>query len=336
MEKENCIAVIIPSYKVKEFILPLIDRVPAIVQKIYCVDDACPEQSGKFIEENCDDPRVTVLYHPENLGVGGAMKTGYCRAYKDKCDIAVKLDGDGQMDPKLIPQFVKPIVDGHCDYTKGNRFYFIEGIQSMPTIRVLGNAVLSFWAKLSTGYWHIFDPTNGYTALHLGVADQIALHKVSNRFFFETDMLFRLNTGRCVVKDIPMAAVYGDEASNLKIPKIIFPFMWGHFRNTFKRIFYNYFLRDFHVASVEFIFGPILLLSGLLFGSYHWWLSFATGIPATSGTVMLSALQIILGVQLTLSAVNFDITNTPADPVHPYLPDKPRWPRNFYQSLDKK
>ena len=313
------IAVVIPCYRVVAHVLGVIARVPAGVSRIYCIDDACPQGSGRLIKERCRDPRVVVLTHPTNKGVGGAVKTGYLHAQADGCQIAVKIDGDGQMDPALLPAFVEPIVAGQCDYTKGNRFYRIEDVRAMPRVRLFGNAVLSFMSKLSTGYWQLFDPTNGYTALHLSVLDVLSIDKVADRYFFETDMLFRLNIARCVVRDVPMVAVYGDERSSLSIRRAVLSFFGGHVKNFGKRIFYGYFLRDFHVASVEFLLGPILLLIGAVFGGYHWWLSIEDGMAASAGTVMIPALLIIVGTQLSLAALAFDVANVPQHPLHPTI-----------------
>lgn len=313
------IAVVIPCYKVKSHVLGVIARVPAIVEKIYCVDDACPEGSGALIEAECRDSRVRVLRHGVNKGVGGAVKTGYLAARADGCDIAVKIDGDGQMDPRLVPSFVRPIELGLADYTKGNRFYRMGDTRAMPGVRLFGNAVMSFFSKLSTGYWNVFDPANGYTALHLSVLDLVPIQRVADRYFFETDLLFRLNIARCVVRDVPMIAVYGEETSNLSVHRVALPFMAGHIRNTFKRIFYSYFLRDFHVASVQTVLGPLLLLWGLAFGGYKWWHSAVTGVPTTPGAVMIVGLLIIVGVELILAALSFDIANVPSQAVHPTL-----------------
>jgi len=158
-----------------------------------------PDASGKFVKEHCHDLRVHVIYHESNLGVGGAVMTGYRAALKDGADIIVKIDGDGQMDASLISNFIEPILAGEADYTKGNRFFNLEEIRSMPGLRLFGNAVLSFMTKLSSGYWDLFDPTNGYTAIHVDVARHLPFNKISSRYFFETDMLFRLNTLRSVV-----------------------------------------------------------------------------------------------------------------------------------------
>ncbi len=313
------IAVVMPCYKAKSHVIDVINNIPSCVDKIYCIDDACPEETGKYIESTSKDSRATVIYNEKNYGVGGAMITGYQAALKDDAKYIVKLDADGQMDPSIISRFVDPIIKGHADYTKGNRFYRLESLSSMPKIRLLGNAVLSFMSKFSTGYWRLFDPNNGYTAIHANVLKLIPLSKISNRYFFESDMLFRLNTLRAVVIDIPMQSKYENEISNLSIFRSLIEFSFKHLNNFLKRIFYNYFLRDFHLASVEWVLGPILLCYGIIFGVVKWIDSINSSTSATAGTVMLAALPIIIGLQLLLSALSFDIDNKPLIPLHHLL-----------------
>lgn len=310
------IAVVIPCFKVTQHIADVILAMPSIVWRIYVVDDACPDGSGKFVEANVSDPRVQVIFHAENQGVGGAVMTGYQAAITGGADVIVKVDGDGQMDPSLIPDFILPIIMGEADYTKGNRFYDLEEIRAMPRVRLFGNAVLSLMAKLSTGYWDLFDPTNGYTAIHADVARHLPFAKISKRYFFETDILFRLNTMRAVVVDVPMSAKYGEEVSNLKISKIIGEFLFKHVRNFFKRIFYNYYLRDMSLASLELPLGVLLLIFGAGFGGYNWYESAHVNAVTPAGTVMLAALPILMGMQLVLAFLGNDIGSVPRRPRH--------------------
>src|SRR6185437_2792210 len=184
--------------------------------------------------------------------------------------VVVKLDGDGQMDPALIPLFVAPILRGSADYVKGNRFYNVEDLRPMPKIRLIGNAGLSFMTKLSSGYWTIFDPTNGYTAISSAVISNLPLHKLQRRYFFESDILFRLSTIQALVFDLPMKPIYEDEESGLHIKEIFFQFLRGNIRNCLKRIIYNYFLRGFSVASLELVVGLVFLIFGLIFGEQRW------------------------------------------------------------------
>lgn len=188
------IAVVIPTYKALNHILDVLNQIGPEVTKIYVVDDCCPDGTGDFVAANCKDDRVSVVKHSENQGVGGAVMTGYKAAIEDGMSVLVKIDSDGQMDPSLIIDFVTPIVNGEADYTKGNRFFDLEKVNAMPKVRLLGNAVLSLMCKLSSGYWNLFDPTNGYTAIHADVARHLPFNKISRRYFFETDILFRLNT----------------------------------------------------------------------------------------------------------------------------------------------
>ena len=306
------IAVVIPCYRVTRHILGVIAAIGPEVARIYVVDDACPEGSGRLVQESCADPRVHILWHTENQGVGGAVKSGYTQAAADGMEIVVKIDGDGQMDPGLIAQFVKPILKGDADYTKGNRFYNLEKIRSMPGIRLFGNAVLSMVAKFSTGYWNNFDVTNGYTAIHVKIINHLPLAKISNRYFFETDMLFRLNIIRACVMDIPMNAVYADEKSNLKIKDIFLEFVAKHIKNAMKRIFYNYFLRDMTAASLELLLGLVFFGFGICYGLIQWAHTLSTGTLAPSGTVMLAALPMIMGLQMLLAFVTFDVSNVPS------------------------
>jgi glycosyltransferase involved in cell wall biosynthesis len=313
------VAVIIPCYKVTAHIEGVIEGIGPEVEAIYCVDDACPDGSGRLIEKTISDKRLRVLYHDENGGVGGAMLTGYRQALEDGYDILVKVDGDGQMDPALIPQFIYPIEVGDADYTKGNRFFDLENVQGMPLIRLIGNSGLSFLTKLSSGYWNIFDPTNGYTAMHRSVGELIVQRRIDKRFFFETDMLLNLYLMRAVVQDVPMAAVYGDEKSNLQVGRLALPFFIKNIRNAARRFLVHYLIRDFSLATLEAIIGLLLLTFGLFTGGMYWARSYADGHAATAGQVMIAALPILSGMQLLLSALNFDMRNVPSTPRHPLL-----------------
>lgn len=310
------IAVIIPCFRVNKYILDVISGIGSEVWRIYVVDDKCPEDSGIYVEENCQDQRVVVLWHEFNQGVGAAVMTGYRAAIADGAEVIVKVDGDGQMDPSLIPNFIDPILAGEADYTKGNRFIDLEKIREMPKARLFGNTVLSFMTKLSSGYWDLFDPTNGYTAIHADVARHLPFDKISSRYFFETDMLFRLNTLRAVVVDVPMNAKYEDEVSSLKISKIVGEFLVKHVRNFSKRIFYNYYLRDMSLASIELPIGILLLSFGVSFGGWHWFIAIRESITTPVGTVMLSALSILMGLQLVLAFLAYDISAVPRRPFH--------------------
>ncbi len=314
------IAVVIPCYQETARILDVIKAVGKEVSRIIVIDDACPDGTGAHVTSKCTDKRVEVLIHESNTGVGGATMSGYKRAIEEGAEIIVKIDGDGQMDPSLISDLIAPLLEGLADYTKGNRFYNLDGLSEMPRVRIFGNLVLSFASKVSSGYWNIFDPTNGFTAIHIDAARRLPFEKIDNGFFFESDMLFRLNMMRGVVVDIPMPARYGDEESSLKIRSVILSFAIRHYVNAAKRIFYNYFIRDFGIASIELVLGKLLLLFGVVYGALSWGESAQSGIPATAGTVILAALPIILGSQMLLAFLNFDTKNMPSKPLNHRAP----------------
>ena len=230
-------------------------------------------------------------------------------------DIVVKIDGDGQMDPALLPSFVRPLLQGRADYTKGNRFFRPESVQGMPPVRLFGNAMLSFLTKLSCGYWNVMDPTNGYTAVRTSVLAELPLDKLEKRYFFETDMLFRLNTVRAVVKDIPMDSLYADEESNLKVGRVLPEFLKKHISRLWRRYVYNYLVRDFNVGTLYSLSGVLLLLAGTAFGTWHWVSGNFNSHPATSGTVMLAALPVLIGIQSLIAFLHYDVSNVPTEPL---------------------
>jgi dolichol-phosphate mannosyltransferase len=312
------IGMIIPCFRVRTRILAVLERIGPEVDAIYVVDDCCPEGTGSFVEQQASDPRIRVLVHEANQGVGGAVLTGIEAALQDGMNIVVKVDGDGQMDPALLPLFIRPILEGEADVAKGNRFYNPDDVRAMPGARLFGNACLSFLTKLSSGYWNSFDPTNGYVAWDCRLLAMVPRDKVEKRYLFETDMLFRVGLLRAKVTDIPMTAVYGEERSNMIIRKQILPFLVLNLRNFAKRLFYNYFLRDFNVASLEIMLGLGLILFSTIYGLSHW----GGNAPASAGIVMIAALPLLTGIILLTSFVNFDIQQVPRETVSPRLPPR--------------
>ena len=308
------IAVVIPSFRVTDHILEVLKNIGPEVERIYVIDDACPDKSGEFVKKHSKDKRVQVLFHEINQGVGGAVVTGYKAALQDNIDVVVKVDGDGQMDPGLILTIAKPVLEGNADYSKGNRFDSLENLFLMPKTRIFGNAVLSLWSKLSSGYWNITDPTNGFTAIHRQALEAIQLDKLRKTYFFESDLLFRLSIVNAVVMDVPMVSVYGNEKSNLKLRKVIFEFPWRHTVNLHKRLFYKYYLREWSVASFELPAGIGLTIFGAWFGLARYFEASGAGQATTAGQVTLSALALILGVQLLLSFLAYDVQSEPRVP----------------------
>ena len=317
------IAVVIPCFRVQKHILSVIEGVLDHVDAVYVVDDNCPDKTGEFVRQHSRHPKVTVLKHEVNQGVGGAVLTGYQAAAADGHTILVKMDGDDQMDPNYLPALIAPILSGNADYTKGNRFFSSNHLLQMPALRLFGNAGLSFINKAASGYWDIMDPTNGYTALHSKLLPLLPLDEINRRYFFESDMLFRLGAVRAVVRDVPIPARYGDEVSHLNIPGVLTAFPRLYLARFFKRIWYSYFLRDLNVGSIQLVLGLLLMVSGVVFGGVEWFKAASANKPVTSGTVMLAALPIIMGFQLWLSAIIFDVGNVPREPLHPQLPANP-------------
>lgn len=319
MKHDLKLAVVIPCYKVRDSVGEVIQGVRSQVQAIYVVDDACPQDSGDHVEAR-GDPIVQVLRNERNLGVGGAMLRGYRQALQDGADIVIKMDGDGQMDPDLLPRLLRPIVAGQADYAKGNRFGAPRRTadasgRPMPPARLFGNSVLSFGHKAVSGYWNIMDPTNGYTAIGRAALEHLDLDALAHGYFFETDMLFQLNMIGAVVKDVPLPARYGDEQSSLRIGRVLREFPFLLLNRFVRRIFFKYFLFDFNVASLELLCGLPLFSGGVLYGLYRWIIGISHNQVNTAGTVMLGALPIILGFQLLLSAISYDINNVPKTPL---------------------
>jgi glycosyltransferase involved in cell wall biosynthesis len=307
--------VVVPCYRVSGQVHDVLRRIGPEVARIFVVDDACPEHTGDVVARECEDSRVTVIRHRQNRGVGGATMTGYRAALAEGLDVVVKVDGDGQMDPAFIPTLVHAIGSARADYTKGNRFYDFELLRGMPRVRLFGNALLSLVNKVASGYWDVMDPTNGYTAIHRKALARLPLDKLDERYFFESDMLFRLNTIRAVVRDVPMAARYEGEPSSLRVGRVAVSFPAKYLCAAGKRLFYSYFLRDFNAASLQFLLAVVVGGAGVAFGIAKWIESTITGVPATPGTVMLAALPTLVAIQLLLSALQFDIGNVPREPL---------------------
>lgn len=305
----------IPCYRAADTVGGVIAGIGLQVQRIYVVDDGCPEGSGN-VAEGLSNPRVTVLRNKRNLGVGGAVKLGYAQALADGMDVIVKIDADGQMDPTLLPLLIAPLLKGEADYAKGNRLaaaHLMPGRgvaagAAMPTARRISNNVASFAHKAVTGYWGIVDPANGFTAVHRAALDAVSFDAVADCYFFETDMLFQLNLRDAVVAEVPLPVTYGTGVSSLRVRCLIVAFPRFAVRRFLKRVWLKYFVEDFNLASLHIATGLPLFLFGICVGLYHWLEALETNVPATAGTVMFAALPIIVGFQLLLSAMGYDVS----------------------------
>lgn len=339
MFKSFRVAVVIPCYRVEATVTDVVAKIPEFVDWIIAVNDASPDGTQAVLQ-SIPDPRMVLLKHETNQGVGGAMATGYEEALRRDADIVVKLDGDGQMDPPFMRHLVEPIAEEICDYAKGNRFLHFQALKKMPWSRKIGNISLTFLTKLASGYWHTFDPQNGYLAIRTDYLRALDLDRLrSRRYFFENEMLIRLNVESARVLDCPMPSVYAGEVSSLRIGKVLTYFPYFLTRGFLSRLFHRYVLRDFSVVIPLYLFGGLSFLFGLMFGLFALVVRIAPqvigtfgvslrtrgtvlhelsailpvdpNVPLPSATVMLSVLPLMLGVQFLLQGLLIDILSTP-------------------------
>jgi glycosyltransferase involved in cell wall biosynthesis len=310
MYRGRTIGVVIPAYNVERSIRKVIEGIPEWVDRIIVVDDASRDGTFETVRGIASN-RLIVLHHDVNQGVGGATVTGLRQALDDGVKVAVKMDGDGQMDQRYLPALLDAVTIQGYDYAKGNRFLHSAELSAMPRHRFFGNFALTFLTKLTSGYWNVFDPQNGYLAIRREALSQLNLDRLAKRFFFENDLLIHLNILGFRVKDVAIPAVYGDEVSNLKVSRVLGSFPLYLFRRFWYRIYQKYVLRDFSPIAVFLFLGLAFFLWGTGFGLYTWWRSAMTGEIATTGTVMLSVLPFLIGFELLLQAVILDIQATP-------------------------
>lgn len=310
------IAAVIPAFRVENEIESVLRGLPPYIKNIIVVDDASPDHTSDLVAALAkSDRRIVPIRHERNQGVGGAMVSGFRKALELGAQIVVKVDGDGQMDVSRIPDLLTPLIEGKADYTKGNRFRDFAALQQMPLIRRVGNMGLGFLSKAATGYWNLFDPTNGFLAIRAETLAQLPLDKIDRTYYFETSMLANLYLLGAVVKDVPMPARYKGEVSSLVIHRVLFEFPIKLFRTLFKRILLKSFIYDFSMASIYILTGLPLLLFGLIFGSVKWIQYAERNIAAPTGTVILPTLSVLLGIQFLLSAIEIDLRSVPQEPL---------------------
>ncbi|HVE71900.1 MAG TPA: glycosyltransferase family 2 protein [Thermoanaerobaculia bacterium] len=311
------VAAVVPAYNVSVELGDVLRQMPMIFRTIVVVDDASRDDTANVAERYAQlDPRILVVRHEQNQGVGGAMVTGFAKALESGADIVVKVDGDGQMPLWLVPQLIQPLIDGSADYTKGNRFRDFQAVRAMPFVRRIGNVALSFLSKAATGYWHCFDPNNGFLAIRADVLSQLPLAKIDRTYYFETSMLSHLYVLGAVVKEVPMPARYEGETSSLSITRVVRQFPGKLIWSLIRRLVLKNFVYDFNLESFHILAGMPLVLAGMLYGGYHWWWYSSRNLAAPTGTVVLSALLITIGTQLLISAVNLDLQSIPREPIN--------------------
>lgn len=313
------VGVVIPAYRVAGQIERVIRGIPDWVSAIIVVEDQSPDDTA-LVVERLRDARVTLLHHPVNQGVGGAMATGFAEAVRQELDVVVKMDGDDQMDPAHLPTILAPLLANEADMVKCNRYSSLKSLQQMPLVRILGNAGLTFFVKLASGYWNTFDPANGYVAIRTSVLEKIELERLPKRYYFESGFLVELGILRAVVRDVPIHARYGDEVSNLSPTRVMLEFPPRLVYGLLRRLVWRYFVHDFTALSVFLLIGLPMLVFGVANAAYYYVTRPAHAAPAAAGDVMAVALPVILGVQFVLQAVVLDVSLVPRTPISPPLP----------------
>lgn len=310
------IAAIVPAFRVERDIESVLCALPPYLKHVIVVDDASPDRTAELVTSAAvRDSRVELLRHEHNQGVGGSMLTGFRRCMELGAQVVVKIDGDGQMDISRLPDLIAPLVLGKADYTKGNRFRDFAALRQMPLIRRIGNMGLAFLAKAATGYWNLFDPTNGFLAIRGEMLEQLPLDEIDHSYFFETSMLANLYLLGAVVQDVPMPARYKGEVSSLLIHRVLFEFPPKLFVLLCRRALLKNFIYDFSMITMYLIAGLPLLLFGIIYGGLKWIQYARLAIPAPTGTVILPTLCVLLGIQLLLSAIESDLRSVPRQPL---------------------
>jgi len=261
MYLEKSIAVVVPAYNEAKLIEKTLVSIPAFVDRIIVVDDASKDETVSIVERLAkEDPKITLVRHSQNQGVGGAIITGYEKAVEMNMDVTAVMAGDAQMDPNDLEAIVEPIADGVADYTKGNRLFYGDAWNMMPKHRYLGNSLLSLLTKIASGYWNIADSQSGYTAISLEALQSLQLDKVYKRYGMPNDLLIRLNTHDSRVKDIHVRPVYNiGEESGIKLCQVIPRIGWILFKGFWKRLFFKYVVKDFHPLVFFYVLSCFLL-----------------------------------------------------------------------------
>ncbi|MCU1441999.1 MAG: glycosyltransferase family 2 protein [Cryobacterium sp.] len=295
-------------------IATVIETMPPYVDHIIIVDDCSPDGTSDVVRRVADN-RVTLIRHEENQGVGGAIITGHRAAMELGSDVNVVMAGDAQMDPAYLPALLDRVTRDGYGFAKANRFFAPESFEGMPKHRVFGNIVLSFMTKLASGYWNLFDPQNGYTAIRTEVLRRVPLDRVSRRYSFENDLLIHLNILQVGAVDVPIPAVYADEVSSIRLSKVVPELLNLFMRGFWRRIWYRYVLWSFSPIALLLVLGLVLFGIGTVVAL---WVCFqiASSVIATAATVMLAALPLMIGTQLLISALQLDIQASPSHPTY--------------------
>ena len=313
---EPTVSIVVVAYNEAARISETLGELPAYIRHIIVVDDCSRDATSDVVRSLAEaDPRIELIRHEKNQGVGGAMITGLTRARELQAQLVVKMDGDGQMSADDLPALLRPLISGQADFAKGNRFHDFLALASMPPLRRAGNMGLSFLTKAAVGYWNIADPCNGYVAIRGDVLPVLPLQSLQRSFFFETSLLAQLFLLGAVIRDVPMPARYGHEQSKLRISRVLLEFPPKLLGCWLRRLVLKNFIYDFSMESLYLLAAMPLLLGGGLYGGVNWLRYAWLGVGAPTGTVVLPAMMIILGFQLLLSAIGEDVRNVPSRPL---------------------
>jgi glycosyltransferase involved in cell wall biosynthesis len=300
---------IIPTYRASKTIVSVVSEALNYADAVVVVDDCCPEDSASAaIAAYHGNPNVHVLRRETNGGVGAATKTGIGFAIEHDADIVVKLDADGQMDAKFIGSIRALFAeDPSLVCIKGNRFFDASIIDVMPKVRFFGNAVLSLLAKCASGYWNTIDPTNGYVAFNAQLLKVLPWRDFADSYFFEMSVLCELGLKRLPILELEMPTIYTSAPSSLSISRVMREFPPRLLRLMLRRLLVQYFVFDVNLGTIYFVCGFLLALFGTVFGVFEWFQGRATGLPVTTGTIMLAVLPFLMGFQLLLNALMYDV-----------------------------
>jgi glycosyltransferase involved in cell wall biosynthesis len=300
------VAVVVPAYDEEALVADTLRGIPELVDRIYVVDDASRDATAQRAAET-EDPRVEVVTHDRNLGVGAAILTGYRRALEDGIDVTCVMAADNQMDPAELESIAGPVARGEVEYAKANRLFSGEAWQVIPRARYFGNAVLSLLTKIASGYWHVADSQAGYTAVSRETLERLDLDRVYPRYGFPNDMLVHLNLQNARVRDVPSRPIYNvGEQSGIRLRSVVPRISWLLFKGFWWRLGQKYVIRDFHPLVFFYVFGLVMLLAGVALGAIEVVLRIL-GNQITPASIVLVAVLFIAGLQLTLFAMWFDM-----------------------------
>jgi glycosyltransferase involved in cell wall biosynthesis len=300
------VAVVVPAFDEERLVAETVRGIPAFVDRVYVVDDGSRDRTAAVIVDLAD-PRVLLIRHDRNLGVGAAITTGYQQALAEQVDVTCVMAADNQMDPSELEALVAPVARGEVEYAKANRLVSGEAWTVIPRTRYLGNAVLSLLTKIASGYWHVADSQAGYTALSLAALRRLDLDRLYPRYGFPNDLLVHLNVQNARVRDVPSRPIYDvGEQSGIRLRSVVPRISWLLFKAFWWRMGQKYVIRDFHPLVFFYAFGALMLAAGFLLGLLELVLRIA-GNAITPASIVLVAVLLIAGLQMTLFAMWFDM-----------------------------